>query len=123
MIISFIVLSFNYCKPEEFMVPTTYQGCKSGQGLSLAISLGYCEHGLYLTFAEKKRKVEPKRTKLLQEAVQFFPLTNCIYTCQLKHLGHFSLVRTDWPGLIPITMKISLLIKTTQPEQSNPTYK
>ena len=98
MIISFIVLSFNYCKPEEFMVPTTYQGCKSGQGLSLAISLGYCEHELYLTFAEKKRKVEPKRTKLLQEAVQFFPLTNCIYTCQLKHLGHFSFVRTDWPG-------------------------
>ena len=27
-----IVLSFYYCKPEEFMVPTTYQSCQSGQG-------------------------------------------------------------------------------------------
>ena len=42
--------------------------------------------------------MEPKRTKLLQEAVQFSPLTNCIYTCQLEHLGHFSFVRIDWRG-------------------------
>ena len=70
-----------------------------GRELGLVISLGYYEHETYLTFAEKKkRKVEPKRTKLLQEAVQFSPLTNCIYTCQLEHLGHFSFVRTDWRG-------------------------
>ena len=65
-----------------------------GRELGLVNFLGYYEHETYLTFAEKKRrKVEPKRTKLLQEAVQFSPLTNCIYTCQLEHLGHFSFVR------------------------------
>ena len=70
-----------------------------GRELGLVNFLGYYEHETYLTFAEKKkRKVEPKRTKLLQEAVQFSPLTNCIYTCQLEHLGHFSFVRTDWRG-------------------------
>ena len=94
-----IVLSFYHCKPEEFLVPTTYQGCQSGQGTGAGDFPWLLWTWNVLNFCwKKKRKVEPKRTKLLQEAVQFSPLTNCIYTCQLEHLGHFSFVRTDWWG-------------------------
>ena len=55
------------------MVPTTYQGCKSGQGLSLAISLGYCEHELYLTFAEKKGKWNQKELNCSKKLFDSFP--------------------------------------------------
>ena len=57
-----IVLSFYHCKPEEFLVPTTYQGCQSGQGTGAGdFSLATYEHEPFLTFAEKKKEGGTKK--------------------------------------------------------------